>query len=124
MSRPEPNEEMEDLITSEIIVDCYGGYEQAAGWYCYLEDRLAFPFEADVITRERTSPLKAGNSVTVTGMAPQEECDHRMRVTVVLDDGEIDVPLAQIRPVDSVEDDDTHCAIQAWHYWVSRGYEF
>jgi hypothetical protein len=36
----------DERIQNEIIVDCYGDYEIAAGWHCYLEDHLTFPFKA------------------------------------------------------------------------------
>ena len=40
----EKDEAREYRITMEIIVDAYGPEEQALGWYCYLEDKLRFPF--------------------------------------------------------------------------------
>jgi hypothetical protein len=32
--------EHEERIINEIIVDCYGPEEEAAGWYAHLEERL------------------------------------------------------------------------------------
>lgn len=60
------NPEIEERIEMEIIVDCYDSHEAAMGWYCYLEDRLYFPFEA--ISTQGKSKL------TVLGLADSEHC--------------------------------------------------
>lgn len=39
----------EERIKREIVADCYDEYEARSGWHCYLEDTLAFPFEAKCI---------------------------------------------------------------------------
>ncbi len=57
----------------EIIVDTYEPEEQAMDWYCYLEDKLDLPFSAVCMSQRRTSPIKPGQTVNVTGMAPEEE---------------------------------------------------
>jgi hypothetical protein len=55
MDKVEKDEEREHRITMEAIVDCYGPEERLSGWYCYLDDRLAFPFSL----HERASRLAA-----------------------------------------------------------------
>ncbi len=112
----------EERIQMEIVVDAYGPDEQASGWYCYLEDTLQFPFEARCATERATSPLRVGETVEVLGMASDEVCDHEMFVTVGWQGRELAVPLAQITASDV--DDETRQAIEDWHYWVERGYEF
>ena len=112
----------EERIQMEIVVDAYGPDEQASGWYCYLEDTLQFPFEARCATERATSPLRAGETVEVLGMASDEVCDHEMFVMVAWQGRELAVPLAQITASDI--DDETRQAIEDWHYWVERGYEF
>jgi hypothetical protein len=37
----------------EIIVDAYGGEEQALGWYYYLDDRFSFPSSPGALPREQ-----------------------------------------------------------------------
>jgi len=37
-------------------------------------------------------------------------------------DTELAVPLSQVLPVGA--DEDTTEAVEDWHYWVGRGYEF
>ena len=102
--------------------DAYGEEEQALGWYYYLEEHLAFPFRARCIAERRVSPLKRGEVVEVTGMAPEDDCMHEMFVIVRWQRRAFGVPLAQLEGV-SV-DDQTREAIEDWHYWVARGYQF
>lgn len=118
----EKDEVREDRIVMEIIVDAYGGEEQAMGWYYYLDDKLNVPFKARCIAERRTSPLKKGEEVQVEGMAPEEECMHEMFVEVRWSGRTLAVPLSQLEPLDI--DSETQEAIEDWHYWVARGYQF
>ena len=120
--RMKQDPEREERITCEIVVDAYNEMERAMGWYCYLDDRLSFPFEARCSKKLRTSPLAPREKLTVVAMAPSEECEHEMFVTIEQEDGELDVPLAQSTPLDA--DEETRQAIADWHHWVGRGYGF
>ena len=106
----------------EIIVDAYGPEEQAMGWYYYLEDKLDFPFRAKCIAERVISPLREGDKVEVTGMAPESDCQHEMFVTIQWEGRTLGVPLSQLKGV-AIEPD-TKQAIDDWHYWVQQGYEF
>ena len=61
------------------------------GWYYYLDDRMRFPFVARCIEARGISPLRTGETVTVTGMAAEDECEHEMFV--------------QLRALDSARND-------------------
>jgi hypothetical protein len=122
MKQPPRDEEREERISMEIIVDCYGPEEQAMGWYCYLQDHLGFPFLARCTVQRAISPLRAGDEVEISGMAPEEECEHEMFVLTRWDRGTLAVPLAQLEGV--TVDSETRQAIEDWHYWVARSYEF
>lgn len=121
MARVERDEEREQRIHMEAIVDAYGPEEQAMGWYCYLEDRIAFPVRAVCIAQRRISPLQIGETVEVTAMAPEEECQHEMFVEIHWRNRHLAVPLMQLEAIDA--DDETEEAIGDWHYWTARGYE-
>ena len=121
MSPIEKNLEREDRIHNEAIVDAYGPEEQALGWYYYLDNEISFPFQAECIETRRTSPLKQGEQVTVTGMSPEDDCEREMFVQIEWQGREMGVPLAQLQPLDV--DDETAQAVGDWHYWVGRGYE-
>lgn len=70
MSRVETDAAREHRIDMEIVVDCYNEDERAMGWYCHLQDKLAFPFLARCTARRATSPLKEGDEVEVLDMVP------------------------------------------------------
>ena len=122
MNRVEKDEAREHRITYQAIVDCYNEIEQAMGWYCYLEDRLAFPFEAKCIAEQITSPLRVGEVVEVIDMAPADECEHDMFVEIQWQDRSLAVPLSQLEGI--AVDDDTEEAIGDWQYWINSGYGF
>lgn len=84
----------EKRIDEEIIVDCYGEAERAMGWYCYLEERLEFPFTAKRIASRSIFPLKTGDVVEVVGMAPEDECEREMFVTIRWEKRKFGVPLS------------------------------
>lgn len=114
--------ERDDRISNEIIVDAYGPEEQAMGWYFYLDEKLGFTFKAKCIEERSISPLRVGETVEVTGMAPGEECEKEMFVMVAWNDRALGVPLSQLKGVRV--DEETKEAIEDWYYWVNVGYEF
>jgi hypothetical protein len=122
MSRVETDQAREYRIEMEIVVDAYGEDERAMGWYCYLQDKLTFPFLARCIARRITSPLKLADEVEVLKMAPDEECEREMFVFVRWERENLAVPLSQLEVVHA--DDETHQALEDWHYWSERGYRF
>lgn len=122
MDRAPHDEEREERIHNEAVVDAYGPEEQSIGWHTYLDERLGFPFRARCSAERLISPLRVGDTVEVTGMAPEEECGREMFVLIRWDDRGLAVPLAQLEGI--AVDDDTEEAIADWHYWVARGYEF
>ena len=121
MTRQAKDEEREQRIHMEIIVDAYGPEEQAMGWYNYLSDTLQFPFSARCVVERRISPLKVGEEVKVTGMAPGDDCEHDMLVLIQWKRRELAVPVMQLEGMQV--DEETQQAIEDWHYWVERGYE-
>ena len=108
----------------EIIVDAYNESEVWTGWYCYLENTLAFPFEAECVKSRKMSPLKPGERVTVLGMLDEEEGDGlgEMMVEATWRDCTMGIPLAQIKGTGV--DEKTVEAIADWHYWVAQGRQF
>ena len=121
MARSAADEERDERIDNEIIVDAYGPEEQALGWYYYLENTLQFPFRARCIAERVISPLRVGDEVEVTGMAPEDECEHEMFVLTRWRRRTLGVPLAQL--AGAGVDAQTEQAIGDWHYWVGSGYE-
>lgn len=122
MTRPDKDEACEERIHMEITVDANGPEEQAMGWYYYLDDTIHFPFSARCVVRRTTSPLEPDDKVEVVAMAPAEECEHEMFVLIQRKKRQLAIPLMQLEGVQV--DEETRQAIEDWHYWVNRGYEF
>ena len=112
----------EQRIVNDAVVDAYTADERAMGWYYYLEDRLRFPFCARCIVRRPISPLKIGDEVKVVAMAPEDECEHGMFVTIEWQEDTLAVPLSQLAPIKAHKA--TEEAAGDWRYWVEMGYEF
>jgi hypothetical protein len=74
MPRPKLNRAREKRITDEIVVDAYNEEECAMSWYCYLEEKLVFPFKARCVAVRSLSPLKNGEDVVVIAMAQENDC--------------------------------------------------
>jgi hypothetical protein len=121
--KPKQNKDREKRIRMEIVVDAYGPEEQAMGWYYYLEEKLQFPFAAVCSAKRAISPLKVKDEVAVTGMAPEEECEKEMFVTIRLERRRLAVSLSQLKAISSTPAQ-TKQAIEDWHYWVEMEYEF
>jgi len=119
--RKEPDREAR--IINEIVVDAYDSSERAMGWYYHLEEKVQFPFTAACINARPISPLRVGDEVEVTGMAPEAECAHEMFVMIRWERPGLAVPLSQLRG-SATTDEETLQAIEDWRYWVKQGYEF
>ncbi len=123
MARQKREEERENRIAMEIVVDAYDAQERAMGWYYYLQEQLQFPFTAKCLAERAISPLQVKDEVEVIGMADEVECAHEMFVTIRWEKRGLAVPLSQLKPTNSTEEQ-TREAIADWHYWVNMGHEF
>jgi hypothetical protein len=112
----------ERRIESEIVVDAYTAEERALGWYYYVEARLATPLMAQCASTRSVSPLRKGERVEIIGMAAEDDCRHELYVRIRWSGRTLAVPLAQLRLLDAGTD--AVQAVEDWHYWVARHYEF
>jgi Calcium binding len=112
----------EARIIDEIIVDAHTQEERAMSWYYYLESELRFPFEAECIKQWPISPLRKGEKIQITTLAPTEHCVHQILVRDQWVGRSLDVPLAQLKPIGT--DKAAAQAIADWHYWMAHENEF
>jgi hypothetical protein len=122
MPKLRKNRIREERIHNQAIVDAYGPEEQALGWYCYLENKIQFPFTARCIAVKAVSPLRKGETIEVRGLAPEDSCAHDMLVLIRWHGRNGAVPLSQLTAIDG--DESTLEAIADWHYWLAQGYCF
>ena len=115
-----PREEArEQRIQWQIVPDAHDAEEQAAGWCAYLEDTLHFPFLTRCRAERASSPLRLNAEVEVMGVAPDE---HDVFVEVRWAGRTLAIPLIQLEVLDA--DVLTRQAVEDWHYWVERGYQW
>ena len=112
----------ENRIDMEIVVDAHDSEERAMGWYYYLEENIS-PFTATCTAKRAISPLKVGDEVEVSGMAPEGECEQEMFVMIRWEKDGLAVPLSQLKPSKDT-DEAVRQAVEDWLYWVKHGYEF
>ena len=63
-----------------------------------------------------------GTSPNMTvGLAPADECENEMFITVPWEKQTLAVPLAQLEPIRA--EPATQQAVGDWHYWVEQGYQ-
>ena len=112
----------EERISMEVVVDAYNEEEVAMGWYYYLQDKINFPFKAQWLNRNKPE----GRNVTVIEMSPEDDCQGDMFVEVVYKEGDFeDVFSARLSEIEPLKADSaTTEAIDDWHYWTKRGYQF
>lgn len=112
----------EERIAMEIVVDAYNEEEVAMGWYYYLQDKINFPFKARWINRHEPE----GRNVIAIEMSSEDYCLDDMFIEVVYREGDFEdifsARLSEIKPLKT--DAATTEAIDDWHYWVKRGYQF
>jgi hypothetical protein len=112
----------EHRIAYEIVVDAYDEDERAMGWYYYLENVLQFPFQAECAAQRSVSPLRPGDKADVVGMPPEEECMREMFVMIRWGRRRLAVPLSQLQTLRATAK--TRQAVEDWHYWIKKGYQF
>ena len=122
MPNPKPNPAREDRIDQDIVVDAYNEEERALSWYYYLEGKLQFPFRAKCAVVRKVSPLKKGEEVEVTSMAPEDDCMRTMIVLIRFADRTLGVPLDQLEAITG--DMAAREAMADWCYWCAMGYVF
>ena len=117
------NKAREERIANEVTVDAYGSEEVMVGWLTYLQDNLAFPFEAECIEERKISPLRNGEKVSVLELLDDDlNIDSEFFVRIEWMGRKMGVPLAQLKPLKVSRE--TRQAIEDWQYWKARGYLF
>lgn len=105
--------EIEAIIEDEIIVDAYDDYEVRAGWVCYMEDNLVFPFWADY-TIKKAQGKSALERVKVVEAEIDEQTINNIYVEVEYNEMLIPVPLDELKNIEA--DKETQQAIQVWEH--------
>jgi hypothetical protein len=120
--RSKEDKKREERIRHSIVIDAYNEVERALGWYCYLEETIAFPFTGECVKKRRISPLRKGETVEIVEMSEEDDCMREIFVQIKWQGREMGIPLEQIKPLKV--DKATKESIEDWHYWMAMGYMF
>jgi hypothetical protein len=125
MTNQEKDPIREKRIYDEIVVDAYDESERAMGWYCYLQDKISFPFLAKWKKTNKKTGAIATKEVEVLDLASADDCERNMYVEVAYIGEKDDTFTAKLSDIEAIAPDaDTEEAIADWQYWTSKGYEF
>lgn len=68
-----------------------------------------------------TKPIPE-HPIAVVGLADEDDCMADAMVTVEIASEQLAVPFAQLKCLS--EEEYTRQAVEDWHYWVGRGYQY
>ena len=125
MANRETDPIRENRIDDEIVVDTYDESERAMGWYCYLGDKISFPFLAKWKKTNKKTGAIVEKEVEVLDMASSDDCESSMYVEVAYIGEKDDTFTAKLSDIEAINPDpDTEEAIADWQYWVDMDYGF
>ena len=112
MTNREPDPIRENRIDYEIVVDAYDESERAMGWYCYLQDKITFPFLAKWKKKAKKTGLITEKEVEVLGMASEEDRESNIYVELAYTGEQDDTFIANLSDIEAINlDPDTKEAI-------------
>ncbi|MFK7984062.1 MAG: calcium-binding protein [Saprospiraceae bacterium] len=113
--------EMQDKIEDEIIVDCYDEYEVNLGWFTFFGDELGFPFEAEVLIKNRKGTKKL-EKVDVLRIADNDFESEGIcfEISIKKSDMVFEVPISKLKNIEAGEDEATQEAFEIWKFWKTE----
>ncbi len=106
-------DQIEDIITYQIVVDCYYEDEVNVGWAIYMEENIHYPFTAEYRVRKRNG-TSYWKEVKVVGNET-DESDFEGReyyVEIEIEDMIIPAKLSELRNIEA--DEKTMETLQIW----------
>ena len=107
--------EIQEIITYEVIVDCYTDDEANMGWAIYMDENIFYPFEAEYQVKKKDGK-RLWTKVMVVG---NETNDSNYEggsyyVEIEYNDMVIPVDLDKLRNIKA--DEETMETLQVWEY--------
>lgn len=106
-------EEIENIITYEVIVDCYDDYEVNMGWAIYMTENISYPFEAECEVRKTGQPATWQKVSIIKNKTDESDFSGESFYVIAEINGiEVPVKLSELRNVDA--DETTMQTLQVW----------
>jgi len=109
------NTEIEEIITYEVVVDCYSDDEANMGWAIYMEENIYYPFEAEYQVKKKDGK-KLWSKVTVVGNETDESNFEGGSYYVEIEYNDILIPVDLDKLRNIMADNETMKALQVWQY--------
>ena len=105
---------------NDDLFSTYNNYPKAIQLSSFSPSRACSSSHGPLGANNRIGTL--GDKVELIGMAPEDECEREIFATIRWEREGLAVPLPQLQVIHG--DDQTKEAVEDWHYWVNRGYQF
>lgn len=108
-------EEIDHIITYEVVVDCYDDNEVNMGWAIYMEDNINYPFEAEYEVK-KTSGEYDWQKIMVVGNKTNDSNFEggNYYVEIEINDMVIPANLNELRNIKA--DEETMKTLQVWQH--------
>lgn len=114
-------EEIQEIIGSEIVVDANDDDEVFMGWYYFMAESLEFPFQAIATIKKRngTTEERTVEVVEDATNGDRFKCQ-AYYVNVDYEGVLMKVEIADLKPINASAE--TLKAITVWKYWKEKEY--
>ena len=111
--------EIQYKIDYEIIVDCYDEYEMSAGWYCFMEEAIRFPFQATIKLEKRDGVIET-KEVEIVGLSSDEEGFMNNDFDLEIENGQYIQTISYSELSNIKASAETLEAFRIWEYWINN----
>ncbi len=106
-------EQIDHIITYEVVVDCYDDHEVYMGWAIYMGDNINYPFEAEYEVKKKSGEYE-WKKVMVVGSETDDSnfSGGNYYVEIEINDMVIPANLDKLRNLKA--DEETMKTLQVW----------
>lgn len=114
-------EEIQEIIGSEIVVDANDDDEVFMGWYYFMAESLEFPFQAIATIKKRNGTIEERTVEVVEDATNGDRFKCQAYYVNVDYEGVLmKVEIADLKPINASAE--TLKAITVWKYWKEKAY--
>lgn len=114
-------EEIQEIIGSEIVVDANDDDEVFMGWYYFMAESLEFPFQAIATIKKRNGTIEERTVEVVEDATNGDRFKCQAYYVNVDYEGVLmKVEIADLKPIKASAE--TLKAITVWKYWKEKDY--
>ena len=113
------SEEIEEIISYQIEVDCYTDEEANLGWYYYLSEGLNFPFEAEYLAKKSNGESEWTKVEVVGSHSTESDFNgYAFYVSINLNNFLVPAKISELRNPDISEEEKE--VLFVWNYRINE----